>query len=143
MFLAVGDPADDHVPAREAVLRAIEKTLDAERDLGAEVDAAAADRVAEVGEARPGIGAAVEQDDIATPALYERVEPGVVEVAAVGQIAVRRQVGGLRQRFTQEVEGPERRAGLAPARGEGGRGPETEAGVDERQQHDQRHARRS
>ena len=59
-----------------------------ELDLGAEVDARLAHQVLDVGElsCRP---AAVGEDDEVEPALEQRVDAGVVEVPAVGEIPPR------------------------------------------------------
>ena len=92
----------------------LEKSSMRDVDFRAKVDAAASNRHADVFERQIRIRAA-SSHDVAAAALDEGVEARVVEVASVGQVAIRADLPGIRQRLAEDVEGPQPRVRLAPA----------------------------
>src|SRR5437762_202016 len=70
-----------------------------ESDLGGEIDPHFADHVAEVVEGGLGIGAAFADYDRVAAALDERVDAGILVVPTIGEVAVRQEVGSLRNQL--------------------------------------------
>src|SRR2546426_111663 len=87
MFDVVADRARRYV--HRAISRGRSEDARIEIDLRSEINPAAANRFADVLEARRlGVGSVVAKDDEPTAAFDQRVQARVVEVAAIGQVAI-------------------------------------------------------
>src|SRR5215470_18083180 len=77
------------------------KLCDIEADIGTEINPTPPDGFANVLETRIGVGTTVGEDDEPAATLYQAIESGIIEMAAISEIAVIRQIVGLGEGFLQ------------------------------------------
>src|SRR5215212_9138259 len=83
------------------------------------------------------IRSAVKQYNETTTALYQWIQPGVIEMTPIGEVTIRRDVVGLREKLTNEIEGPQSWLRGVPAGLVWCGGPVTQAHIQQGHQHRQ------
>jgi len=88
----------------------LDKRIEIQVDLRPEIDATTPDCFTKILETRRlRICAAIDEHHEPATTFYERIQAGVVEVPAISEIAIIRQVIGLRKKLPHEIERPQSR----------------------------------